>query len=78
LLYADDLVVIAENEDNLIKRLNECKDNMENRGMRVIMNKIKVMISGKWQKVMHKAVRWLCGVCGRSIGNNSIQNTRGP
>jgi len=38
LLYADDLVVIAEREDDLITRLNERKDNMENRGMRVNMN----------------------------------------
>jgi len=37
-LYADDLVVIAEREDDLITRLNERKDNMENRGMRVNMN----------------------------------------
>ena len=44
LLYADDLVVIAETEDDLIKRLNEWKDNMENRGVRVNMNKTKVMI----------------------------------
>jgi len=29
LLYADDLVVIAETEDNLIKMFNEWKDNME-------------------------------------------------
>ena len=35
LLYTDDLVVIAEIEDELIKRPNEWKDNMENRGMRV-------------------------------------------
>ena len=35
LLYADDLVVIAETEDDLIKRLNEWKDNVENRDMRV-------------------------------------------
>jgi len=39
LLYADDLVVIAESEDDLIKRLNEWKDNVESRGMRVNMNK---------------------------------------
>jgi len=32
------LVVIAETED-LIKRLNEWKNNVENRGMRVNMNK---------------------------------------
>ena len=29
LLYADDLAVIAETEDELIKRLNEWKDNVE-------------------------------------------------
>jgi len=31
LLYMDDLVVIAETEDDLIKRLHEWKDNVENR-----------------------------------------------
>ena len=41
-MYTDDLFVIAETEDDLIKRLNEWKDNMENRGMRVNMNKTSV------------------------------------
>ena len=50
LLYADDLVVTAETEDNLFKRLNRWKDNMENGGMHVNMNKTKVMISGERQK----------------------------
>jgi len=39
------------------------------------MNKTKVMISGEWQKVMQKALRWPCGVCGGGVGNNSIQYT---
>jgi len=39
------------------------------------MNKTKVMIRGEWQKVTQKAIRWPCGVCGRGIGNNSIQCT---
>jgi len=47
LLYTDDLVVIAETEEDLIKRLNEWKDIMENRGMGVNINKIKIMISGE-------------------------------
>jgi len=51
-LYADDLVVIAETEVYLIKRLNEWKNNVENRGMRVIRIKLQ------------KAARWPCGVCG--------------
>jgi len=33
LLYADDLMVIAETVDDLIKRLNEWKANVENRGI---------------------------------------------
>jgi len=37
LLYADDLAVIAETEEELIKRLNEWKDNMESKSMRVNM-----------------------------------------
>ena len=68
LLYADDLVVIAETEDDLIKRLNEWKNNEENRGMRVNMNKTKVTISGERQKPLQKAARWPCGVCGRGVG----------
>ena len=70
LLYADDLVVKAETEDDLIKRLIEWKDNMENRGMRVNMNKTEVMISGERQQQVQNAVRWLCGVCGRGVGSN--------
>ena len=75
MLYADDMVVIAETEDDLITRLNEWKDNVKNRGMRVNMNKTKVMISGEWQKKMQKAAGWPCGVCGKGDGNNSIQCT---
>jgi len=45
----------------------EWKDNVENRCMRVNMNKTKVVISEEWQKVTEKA--------GRGIGNNSIQCT---
>ena len=66
LLYADNLVVIVETEDDLIKELNEWKDNIENRGMRVNMNETKVMTSGKRQMVMQKAVRWAFGWIGCS------------
>jgi len=35
LLYADDLVVIAETEEDVIERLNEWNNNVENRAVRV-------------------------------------------
>ena len=66
LLYVDDLAVIAETEEELIKRLNEWKDSTESK---VNMNKTKVMISGERQKVRHKAVRWPCGVCSKGVGD---------
>jgi len=72
LLYADDWVVIAEIQYDLIKRLNEWKDNVENRGMRVNMNKTKFIISGERQRQVQKAIRWPCGVCGRGVGCNSM------
>ena len=75
LLYADDLAVVAETEEELIKRLNVRKDNAETKGTRVNMNKTKVMISGERQKVRQKAVRWPCGVCSKGVGSNSLQCT---
>jgi len=54
LLYADDLVVIDKTEEYLIKRFNEWKNNVENRGTRVNMNKTKVMISGERQKPVQR------------------------
>jgi len=70
MLNADDWVVVAETEDDLIKMLNEWKDHMKNRGMRVNMNKTRTI---EQQKVKQKAAIWPCGGCGRSVGNNSIQ-----
>ena len=69
LLYADDLAVIAETEEELIKRLNEWKDYVESKGMRVNMNKTKVMISGERQMARQKDVRWPCGVCSNGVVN---------
>jgi len=61
--------VIAETEEDIIKRLNEWKNNVENRAMRVNINKTNVMINGECQKTVQKAATWPCGVCGRGIGS---------
>jgi len=75
LLYADDLVVMTETEDDIIKRLNERRDGVENGGVTADMKKVKVMITGEWQRVARTAVGWLCGVCGRGVGDDSVQCT---
>ena len=53
LLYADDLVMIAETEDDFIKRLSEWKVNVQNRGVRVNMNK-KHSCQLKSGNILHK------------------------
>jgi len=60
LLYADDLDVIVETEDDLIKRLNDWKDNVENRGMRVNMNKNQGY--DKW-RTAEASAEWWCKFC---------------
>ena len=44
LLYADDLVLVAETEELLIEKLRKWKRGMELKGLRVNIGKTKVMI----------------------------------
>jgi len=54
------LIVIAKTEYDVIKRLNGWKDNVNNRGIGVNMNKTQVMISRRYhKKLMQKAARLL-------------------
>ena len=61
--------MIADTEDDLIKRLSEWKDNVKNIGMRVNMNKTKV----EWR--IPKADAEGCVVSDRDVGSNSVQCT---
>jgi len=49
--------MIAETEEELIKRLNDWKDNVGSKGIRVNMNKTKVMISYD-KKLMNEENEW--------------------
>ena len=42
-LYADDLVLMAESEDELRQKLRNWKDTLEAEGLKVNVNKTKVM-----------------------------------
>ena len=43
ILYADDLVLIAESEGDLIKKIQNWKNGFESKGLRVNVTKTKVM-----------------------------------
>jgi len=62
LLYADDLVVIAETEEDLIKTLNEWTNNVENRGMRVNMNKTKENVRSHCRRLQDGHVLYVAEV----------------
>ncbi|XP_068241138.1 uncharacterized protein [Palaemon carinicauda] len=48
LLYADDLLITTENEEDLQRRVLEWQETLEERGLRVIVGKAEVMVSSNY------------------------------
>ena len=72
LLYADDLVLMAESEDELRQKLLTWKSALEAMGLKVNVSKTKVMFGGKCNKASVGHVKYPCGVCSKGFGSNSI------
>ena len=72
LLYADDLVIIADTMEELNSRLSTWKLHMETKGLRVNMGKTKIMCSGKGMNILKDTGKYPCGVCRSGVGSNSI------
>ena len=72
LLYADDLVVMAESEEELLERVRTWKEGMEAKGLRVNMGKTKIMKCHDKSGQMEDSGKFPCGVCRKGVGNNSI------
>ena len=47
LLYADDLVITAESEEEAVRKFGVWKREMETRGLKVNINKTKLMVMGR-------------------------------
>ena len=58
LLYAVDLVVIAESKEGLIDKLSRWKEEVEGKGIKVNMNKTKVMISRESHNWVQSTGKW--------------------
>ena len=72
LLYADDLVLVAETMEELVGKFEKWKTGLEDKGLRVNAAKTKVMISSSEVRSGFEVGRWPCGVCRKGVGNNSI------
>ena len=72
LLYADDLVIIAETIEELTQKLQVWRVNLENKGLRVNMKKTKIMFSDVNMDTLIDTGVWPCGVCRSGVGRNLI------
>ena len=72
LLYADDLVLMAESLEELEILFEKWKHGIEEKGLRVNAGKTKVMMSRYGHDPPNKSGKWPCGVCQKGVGRNSI------
>ena len=72
LLYADDLVIIAESLKELEDSYCSWKNSIESKGLGVNMKKTKVMVSALYHGPIFQSGKHSCGVCFEGVGVSSI------
>src|SRR5437867_4177769 len=72
LLYADDLVLMAESKAELEKRLLEWIMRLKEKGLRVNIGKTKVMNCKVGVGQVENSGKYPCEICRKSVGVNSI------
>ena len=73
LLYADDLVIIAETLSELLEKFRVWKANLESKGLRVNVGKTKILVSVHNAPKPVDGSKFPCGVCNKGVGINSIK-----
>ena len=73
LLYADDLVLIAESEELLMENLRKWKNGMEAKGLGVNAGKTKVMQCRVNRFQSEDSGEYPCDVCRKGVGDHSIR-----
>jgi hypothetical protein len=79
ILFADDLVLMADTEDELRTKLLLWKETLEHCAMKVNTEKTKVMECNRKIRAQintTNGVKWPCAICSNGVGANSIQCTR--
>ena len=73
LFYADNLMLIADTQEDCIANLMAWKAGMEIKGLRVNMKKSKCLVSGVGYDVLKQPSKYPCAVYCSGVGNKSIQ-----
>ena len=71
LLYADDLSLTAETQEEVELMFGEWRRAVERRGLKVNLENRKMMVTGGEVDVV-RVGRYPCGVCGQGVGANSV------
>ena len=71
-LYADDLVLTAESKEEVADMFNRWQEEMEQRGLKINMEKTKLMVTGNKAREGVQSGRQPCGCCERGVGSNSV------
>ena len=64
--------MISAETEGLKMKLNKWKTEMEAKGLRVNMGKIKIMVSGVNLQTLKDSGKYSCSVCRKGVGSNSI------
>ena len=73
LFYADDLILLAESREILIKQIRIWKEGLESKGLRVNIGKTKGMKCHADANMQVESRKYPCGLRGKGVGSNSIQ-----
>jgi hypothetical protein len=71
ILYADDLLLMADSMEELQVKFDKWKDAIEKKGMKVNMGKTKVMVSGDEGERVVSLVD-PCGVCDKRMKAKAV------
>ena len=63
LLYADDLILMAESEESLCDKIVKRKSGLEAKGLKMNTGKTKVIFSCSMKDKVEEKGKWSCGVC---------------
>jgi len=72
LFYADDLALLAESEEKLLEKIGLWKRRMEEKGLKVNMDKTKVMRCRVRYGQLEDSGKYPCSVCRKGVAQNSI------
>jgi len=72
LLYADDLILMAESEEGLRDKLVKWKSGLEAKGVKMNTGKNKVMFNCNMKDRMEEKGKWPCSMCKMEVCVNLI------